>query len=118
MAARFKLKLAAPEVVIFGAGASRGALVTSGEERDIPPPVDGEFFSVANRIVKHGIPALAKKVLQSVWDLYGRVEGIGLEQYYREVETRARIGEIAKTVGKPKEWSQRRKDLEELIRRV
>jgi len=41
-----------------------------------------------------------------------------LEEYYRDIETRAAIGSIAKSVGKPKEWSKRKADLEELIRRV
>jgi SIR2-like domain len=110
----FNIKLARAQVVLFGAGASRGGLTN----RDLPPPVDGEFFSTANRVTGHGTPALAKRVLRSVWDLYGQVEGIGLEEYYREIETRAAIGRIAKAVGKPKEWSKRKKDLEELIRRV
>jgi hypothetical protein len=57
-------------------------------------------------------------VLRTVWDLYARIDGIGLEEYYRDVETRASIGRIAKSVGKPKEWSGRKEDLEELIRRV
>ncbi|MGH9491997.1 MAG: SIR2 family protein [Terriglobales bacterium] len=80
--------------------------------------MDREFFSVANQLRGHGTPALAKRVLRSVWELYGHVEGVGLEEYYREVETRAEIGQIAKSVGKPKAWSKRRQDLEELIRRV
>ena len=107
-------QLTGPRLVLFGAGASRGGLATGV----MPPPVDGEFFAVANQLAGHGTPALAKRVLRTVWDLYGRVEGVGLEEYYRDVETRAAIGRIAKSVGKPKEWSRRKKDLEELIRRV
>jgi hypothetical protein len=73
---------------------------------------------VANKLRRHGTPALAKRVLRTVWDLYHRIDGVGLEEYYREIETRAAIGRIAKGVGKPKEWSARKDDLEELIRRV
>ena len=43
---------------------------------------------------------------------------MGFEEYYREVEPRARIGSFAKTQNQPKDWVRRRKDLEELIRRV
>ncbi len=100
--------------MLFGAGASRGGL----GEQPIPPPVDADFFAVANQLRGHGTPALARRVLKSVWDLYGRVEGVALEEYYREIETRATIGLIAKSVGKPKDWSKRKTDLEELIRRV
>jgi hypothetical protein len=53
-----------------------------------------------------------------VWELYNRVEGVGLEEYFREIETRAAISRIAKSKNKPKDWSKRQKDLEELIRRV
>src|SRR5207249_3197118 len=106
--------LASPQLVLFGAGATRGGL-TDGV---IPPPTDREFFFIANQISGHGTPALAKRVLRSVWELYHRVEGVGLEEYYREVETRAAIGSIAKVVGKPKAWTKRKEDLEELIRRV
>ena len=108
------LKLTDPRVVLLGAGASHGGL----KDQPIPPPVDGEFFSVANRLTGHGTPRLAKRVLESVWELYGKVEGVGLEEYYREIETRATIGVIAKSVGKPKDWTRRVRDLEELIRRV
>ena len=109
-----RLTLVDPCVVLFGAGASRGGL----EDQPIPPPVDVDFFAVANQLTGHGTPALAKRVLKSVWELYGRVDGVALEEYYREIETRATIGLIAKSVGKPKDWSKRKKDLEELIRRV
>ena len=111
---RFSLKLTPPVVIIFGAGASRGGLAG----QPIPPPVDSEFFTVAARLTGHGTPALSKRVLRSVWDLYDRIEGVTLEQYYRELETRASIASIAKSVGKPKDWARRLVDLEELIRRV
>src|SRR2546426_8491373 len=108
-----RVKLSSPQLVLFGAGATRGGL-TDGS---LPPPTDAEFFAIANQISGHGTPALAKRVLRSVWELYNRVEGVGLEEYYREVETRAVIGSIAKVVGKPKAWAERKADLEELIRR-
>ncbi|MFY9315781.1 MAG: SIR2 family protein [Burkholderiales bacterium] len=103
-----------PIVVLLGAGATRGAF---SQER-LPPPIDGEFFAAANQISRHGTPEIAKRVLRSVWTLYGRVEGVGLEEYYRDIETRARISKFAKTANKPKDWSKRTRDLEELIRRV
>ena len=108
-------KLQHPIVIIFGAGASRGGL---DKVPGVPPPVDRDFFDIANQLVGHGTPKLTKKVLNDVWQLYSRTNGIGLETYYRELETRAIIGEFAKTANQPKDWGRRQKDLEELIRRV
>jgi hypothetical protein len=104
-----------PVVFIFGAGASRGGLEKAS---GAPPPVDRDFFDIANQLVGHGTPKLAKKVLNDVWQLYRKTNGVGLETYYRDLETRAIIGEFAKTANQPKNWRKRQKDLEELIRRV
>lgn len=104
-----------PVVFVFGAGASRGGLEkTFGA----PPPVDRDFFDIANQLSGHGTPKLAKRVLTDVWLLYHKTIGVGLETYYRDLETRAIIGEFAKTANQPKDWRKRQKDLEELIRRV
>ena len=86
MTAVSKLRLALddPTVLLFGAGASRGGL----RGNRLPPPVDRDFFYVANQLTGHGTPTLAKRVLRSVWELYNRVEGVGLEEYFREIETR------------------------------
>ena len=111
---KLRLDLDDPTVLLFGAGASRGGL----KANPLPPPVDRDFFYVANQLTGHGTPTLAKQVLRSVWELYNRVEGVGLEEYFRELETRAAISQIAKSTNKPKDWSRRQKDLEELIRRV
>ena len=43
------LKLTDPRVVLFGAGASSGGL----RDQPIPPPVDSEFFAVANQRRPH-----------------------------------------------------------------
>jgi hypothetical protein len=107
-------KLARPVVFLFGAGATRGGLAN----KTIPPPVDADFFEIAGQIKGHGTPRLAGKVLNDVWNLYGKVFGIGLENYYRDIETRARISHFAKTANKPKDWQKRKENLEELIRRV
>jgi hypothetical protein len=104
-----------PIVVIFGAGASRGGL---DKGTGVPPPVDRDFFDIASQLVGHGTPKLAKKVLNDVWQLYKKTNGVGLETYYRDLETRAIIGEFAKTSNQPKDWRRRQKELEELIRRV
>lgn len=109
-----RIKLQHPLVIIFGAGATRGGLAN----QEVPPPIDKDFFDIANQLVGHGTPTLAKRVLNDVWQLYNRTNGIGLETYYRDLETRAIIGEFAKTANQPKNWHKRRKELEELIRRV
>jgi hypothetical protein len=111
---RKTIKLKHPIVIIFGAGASRGGLA----EQEIPPPLDKDFFDIANQLAGHGTPKLAKRVLKEVWGLYGKTNGIGLEAYYRDLETRGIIGEFAKTANQPKNWRKREKDLVELIRRV
>ncbi|MFI5096086.1 MAG: SIR2 family protein [Candidatus Acidiferrales bacterium] len=108
-------KLPHPITLIFGAGASRGGL---DKAPGVPPPVDKDFFDIANQLVGHGTPKLAKKVLNDVWQLYQRTNAVGLETYYRDLETRAIIGEFAKTANQPKDWGRRQKELEELIRRV
>jgi len=103
-----------PCAILFGAGATRGAFA----DRPVPPPVDKDFFELAGQIEGRGTRAVARKVLKSVWELYDRTNNVGLEDYYREVETRARIGSFAKSQNQPRDWDRRKKDLEELIRRV
>lgn len=108
------MKMLHPVVFLFGAGATRGGL----SNNRLPPPVDADFFEIAGQIKGHGTPILARTVLSDVWKLYGRVPGIGLENYYRDIETRARISRFAKTANKPKDWQKRQDNLEELIRRI
>ncbi len=108
------MTLKTPVVVLFGAGATRGGLATS----QVPPPLDADFFDISGHVRGHGTPRLAKVVLNDVWALYKRTSGVGLEAFYRDIETREKIGVFAKTKYKPKDWQTRRKNLEELIRRV
>jgi SIR2-like domain len=108
------MKLAHPVVVVFGAGATRGGL----RNNKIPPPLDVDFFEIAGQIKGHGTPQLARKVLSDVRTLYGKIFDIGLESYYRDIETRAKISTFAKSANKPKDWKTRQENLEELIRRV
>lgn len=104
-----------PAVLIFGAGATRGGL----EGRSFPPPpIDNDFFNISGQLEGHGTSKVVHRVLQSVWELYGKTNGISLEKYYRDIETREVIGTFAKTANQPKNWKARRIDLEELIRRV
>lgn len=103
-----------PCAILFGAGATRDAFAG----RTFPPLVDRDFFEIAGQIEGRGTRAVARKVLKSVWELYGRTNNVGLEEYYREVETRARIGSFAKSQNQPRDWDRRKEDLEELIRRV
>jgi hypothetical protein len=84
----------------------------------VPPPLDADFFEIAGQISGHGTLRLARSVLNDVRNLYGRVPGVGLENYYRDIETRARIGSFARSANRPKEWRKYQDDLEELIRRV
>lgn len=109
------MRLSHPVVVLFGAGATRGSLESSALP---PPPVDTDFFEIAGQIKVRGTLRLARRVLRDVRTLYNRFSGIGLENYYRDIETRERISTFAKTANKPKDWKKRRRDLEELIRRV
>lgn len=108
------MNLTHPVVVLFGAGATRGGL----EDISVPPPVDNDFFEIAGQIKGHGTPLLARKVLGDVQNLYGRIFGVGLESYYRDIETRAKISSFAKSANKPKDWRQRQRNLEEFIRRI
>lgn len=100
--------------MIIGAGGTRGGLSNTFS----PPPLDGDFFDIAGQISGRGTRRLAARVRRDVFDLYRQVSGIGLEQYFRDIETRAHIGRIAKSANKPKDWQRRQDDLEELIRRV
>ncbi len=108
------MKLSHPVVLLFGAGATRGGL----QNYIVPPPVDSDFFEIAGQIKGHGTPGLARKVLGDVRNLYGRIFGIGLENYYKDIETRAKISSFAKSANKPKDWKKRQRNLEEFIRRV
>lgn len=103
-----------PAVFLVGAGATRGALSHCA----IPPPIDNDFFDIAAQIRRHGTPNLAKSVLEDVWALYGRTSGIGLETYYRDIESREKVGTFAQSKHRPKDWQKRKDDLNELIRRV
>ena len=114
MPAKKLLRPTYPFVLLLGAGASKGGL----ESHPSSPPIDMDFFDVANSLRGHGTPAIAKRVLRSVWELYRRTSGVGLEEYYRDIETRAAISTFAKPANKPKDWKRRKDDLEELIRRV
>ena len=44
--------------------------------------------------------------------------GVGLEQYYRDIETRLELGKFAKPHHRPKDWQFRTDELEELLRRT
>jgi hypothetical protein len=100
-------------VVMFGAGATRGAY-----KHFPPPPLDRDFFEIAGQLERRGTRRLAVRVLRDVFSLYGRVNGIGLEQYFQDIETRGEIGRFAKSQNKPKDWARRQDDLVELIRRT
>jgi hypothetical protein len=108
------MNLLHPVVVLLGAGATRGAL----QKNRVPPPVDADFFEIAGQITGHGTLRLARSVLNDIRSLYRRIPGVGLENYYRDIETRARIGSFARSANRPKEWQAYKDDLEELIRRV
>src|SRR5688572_23018420 len=100
--------------MVFGAGATRGAF----DRRLVPPPVDGDFFELVAQLKGHGTPNLAKKVRKDVWALYSRSTDIGLESYYRDIETRATVLKFAKSANQPKNWQSQQRNLEELIRRT
>jgi hypothetical protein len=80
--------------------------------------LDQDFFDIAGQIAGRGTRRLARKVMKDVFAVYGRVSGIGLEQYYRDIETRWELGTFAASQNRPKDWKARKEDLEELVRRV
>lgn len=109
--------LTKPVVFLFGAGATRGAFTDS----IIPPPTDTDFFDVANQITgkgSRGTPLLAGKILREVYKLYGKTAGIRLESAYRDIETRASVGQMVRTNNQPKQWGTVKDIFTELIRRV
>lgn len=108
------MNLPRPLVILFGAGATRAAF----KDRRPPPPLDADFFDIASQITGRGTGRLVRRVTRDVFDLYGRVSGIGLEQYYRDIETRLELSKFAKSKNRPKDWQVRTRNLEELVRRV
>lgn len=108
------MKLPRPLVILFGAGATRAAFI----DKRPPPPVDADFFDIAGQIRGRGTRRLADRVASDVFSLYGRVTGIGLEEYYRDIETRMELSKFAKSKNRPKDWLVRTRNLEELVRRV
>ncbi len=101
-------------VILFGAGATRAAF----SDRTPPPPVDADFFEIAGQIQGRGTRRLAKRVNSDVFALYSRTAGIGLEEYYRDIETRLELSRFTKSANRPKDWTSRTGELEELVRRV
>jgi hypothetical protein len=90
---------------LFGAGATRAAY----EKRSPPPPLDADFFEIAGQIRARGTGRLAKRVARDVHSLHDRATGIGLEQYYRDIETRLELSRFAKSANRPKDWRVRKK---------
>jgi hypothetical protein len=70
------------------------------------------------QITTRGTGQLAKKVAQNVHEIYDKVIGIGLEHYYRDIETRLELATFAKPANRSMDWSGRKRSLEELIRRI
>jgi hypothetical protein len=87
------VKLPRPLVLLIGAGATRAAF----QNQSPPPPLDADFFEIAGQITGRGTARLAQRVRKDAFDLYGKVVGIGLEEYYRDIETRLELSTFAKT---------------------
>ena len=109
------MNLRYPVVVLFGAGATRGALK---EAADPPPPIDIDFFDIAAQIKPDKIHSLAIKVRNAVWKLYGQTHDIGLEYYFRDIDTRKEFQDFAKPGHNPYRWERDKNNLIELIRRI
>lgn len=101
-------------VVLFGAGSTRAAFA----DRRPPPPLDADFFEIASQLLGRGTKRLAQTVTRDVFGLYGKVSGIGLEEYYRDIETRRDLSHIARARHCPMDWDARTDNLTELVRRV
>lgn len=83
------MNLPESRVLLLGAGAACGGRKEAGYSPS--PPADADFFGVAGQLAGHGTPGIARRVLKSVWELYGRTPGVSLEGYYQDIEARAAI---------------------------
>ena len=108
------MDLSRPSVFIFGAGATKGGF----SDQIVSPPVDADFFQIAHLISEHGTNRLAQQVFREVFLLHQRTGRIGLEEYFRDIEARARIGSFAKAANQPKNWRNRLEQIIELVRRI
>lgn len=108
------MNLPRPLVILFGAGATRGVF----QDDRVRPPLDADFFDIAGQLKGRGTGRLAARVFKDVFDINRRVSGIGLEVYYRDIETRLQLLRFAKSQNRPKKWQARTAELQELVRRV
>jgi len=109
-----RIRLDKPSVLILGAGATRGGF--SG--KNLPPPLDTDFFEIAAKIAGRGTNTLSKSVLQTVWNLYRRINGVSMEYYYRDIDSREKFTAFANPNRRPRDWENEKRKLIELIRRV
>lgn len=83
-------------VVVLGAGATRGAEWVSASEQPCLPPLNTDFFSQLQRIHTQKHQGLVSDVLKDVVGLYGSNFDVSLEQYFTQIDS---MIEMARIVG-------------------
>ncbi len=74
-------------VVILGAGATRGAEFASGSDQPLClPPLNADFFTQLQRITASRHQSAIDGVLKDLLDVYGPDFSLSLEQYFTQLE--------------------------------
>jgi len=89
-----------PAVVVLGAGATRGASFV-GQDRAIRPPLDGDFFTQAQRLSKNKPGKLLQDVISHAVDLFGSNFRVTMEGFLTQVEHLSNVFNDYKLQGRP-----------------
>ena len=89
-----------PAVVVLGAGATRGASFVS-KLRGTLPPLDGDFFTQAQRLSQSKPEELVRALIQGTVELFGENFSLTMEGFLTQVEHLSHVFEDYKLPGKP-----------------
>lgn len=89
-----------PAVVVLGAGATRGASFVS-KLRGTLPPLDGDFFTQAQRLSRKKPERLIRELIEGTVELFGENFSLTMEGFLTQVEHLSHVFEDYKLPGKP-----------------
>ncbi len=89
-----------PTVVVLGAGATRGASFVPSLEGTLPP-LDGDFFTQAQRLSRNKPEKLIKDLIKHTVKLFGENFSLTMEGFLTHVEHLSHVFEDYKLAGKP-----------------